>query len=72
MLKSSSCDYSDTYILVTRIIGVGTNVIAIQVDKRDEKVIFNNFAPSRECISKMNNTKKYNAKRLILWCQCIL
>ena len=63
MLKSSSCDYSDTYILVKRIIGVGTNVIAIQVDKRDEKVIFNNFAPS---ISKMNNTKKYNAKRLIL------
>ena len=72
MPKSSLCDYSDTYILVKRITGVETGVIAMQVDQRGEKVIFKNFAPSRECISKINNTQKDNAKILILWCQCII
>ena len=72
MPKSSLCDYSDTYILVERITGVETNVIAIQVDKRGEKVILKIFTPSRECISKISNTQKDNAKILILWCQCII
>ena len=53
MPESSLCDYSDTYILVKRITGVKTDVIAIQVDKRGEKVILKNFTLSRECISKI-------------------
>ena len=72
MPESSLCDYSDTYILVKRVTGVETDVIAIQVDKRGEKVILKNFTLSRECISKVNNTQKDNAKILILWCQCII
>ena len=40
MPKSRFFDYSDTYILVKRITGVETDVIAMQVDKRGEKVIF--------------------------------
>ena len=40
MPKSRFCDYSDTYILVKRITGVETDVIAMQVYKRGEKVIF--------------------------------
>ena len=66
MPKSSLCDYSDTYILVKRITGVETDVIAIQVDKRGEKVILKFFTPSGECISKITNTQKDNAKILIL------
>ena len=43
MLKSSSCDYSDTYILVKetiRIAGAGDDAAATQADERDKGVVF--------------------------------
>ena len=48
MLKSSSFDYSDAYILVKgkiRITGVGDDAAARQADKRDKGVAFKNCAP---------------------------
>ena len=53
MLKSSLCDYSDTYILVN---GKGDDAAARQEDERDKGVAFANCAPLTNCISKINNT----------------
>ena len=67
MLKSSLCDYSDTYILVKgkiTIAGAGGNAAAIQADERDKGVIFKNCAPFINCISKINNTQIDNAKEI--------
>ena len=47
MLKSSSCDYSDAYILVKgniAITGGGDNAAARQADERDKGVAFKNCA----------------------------
>ena len=47
MLKSSSCDYSDAYILVKgniAITGGGDNAAARQADERDKGVTFKNCA----------------------------
>ena len=65
MLKSSLCDYSDTYILVKRniiITGAGDNAAARQADKRDKGVAFKNCTPFTTCISEINNTQIDNAK----------
>ena len=46
MLKSSICDYSDSYILVKKkktVTGAGAGAAARQADERDEEVIFKNF-----------------------------
>ena len=48
-----------TYFL-KGITGTGTDVIAIQFEKNNEKAIFKNF----ECISKINDTQKDNAKNI--------
>ena len=53
MLKSSLCDYSDTYILVN---GKGDDAAARQADERDKGVAFTNCAPLTNCIRKINNT----------------
>ena len=48
MLKSSLCDYSDTYILVNgtiTITGAGNDAAARQADESDKVVIFKNCAP---------------------------
>ena len=48
MLKSSLCDYSDTYILVKgkiTITGAGADLVARQADERDNGVAFKNCAP---------------------------
>ena len=63
MLKSSSCDYSDAYILVKgtiKINGRGADAAARQADERDERV--KNCAPFINCISEINNTQIGNAK----------
>ena len=63
MLRSSSCDYSDAYILVK-----GTNTVnntaAADADANNsnKKVIFTNCAPFTNCISEINNTQVDNAK----------
>ena len=65
MLKSSSCDYSDAYILAKGIItitGAGADVAARQADERDKDVPFKNCAPFTNSISEINNTQVDNAK----------
>ena len=54
MLKSSSYDYSDAYILVKgtiTITGAGADAAARQADERDKSVTFKNCAPFINCIS---------------------
>ena len=65
MLKSSLCDYSDSYILVKgtiTITGAGADAAARQADERDEGVVFKNCAPFTNCISEINNMQVGNAK----------
>ena len=65
MLKSSSCDYSDAYILVKEKITVtwaGDNTVTRQADGGDKGVAFKNCAPFTNCISEINNTQIDNAK----------
>ena len=62
MLKSSLCDYSDTYILVK-----GTTSIAEQEgdnpnNNNKEVVVFKDCTPFTDCISEINNTQIDNAK----------
>ena len=48
MLRSSLCDYSDAFILVSgtlTIIGAGADDAAKQIDERNERVKFKNSAP---------------------------
>ena len=58
MLRSSSCDYSDAYILVsgtTKITGTG-DVAAKQLNKTSKGLILKNYAPFTDCISEKKNT----------------
>ena len=65
MLKSSSCDYIDAYILVKRritITGSGAGAAARRADERDKGVILKNCAPFINCKSEINNTEIDSAK----------
>ena len=63
MLRSSLCDYSDTYILVKGNITVNnTAADGAAANNTNKKVIFKNCAPFTNCISKINNTQVDNAK----------
>ena len=67
MLRSSLCDYSDAYILVSETIAVtraGADD-AKRLDKRNKGVIFKNCAPFTDCISEINNTQIDNAKYML-------
>ena len=58
MLRSSLCDYSDAYILVKRNISVNNTAGAdAAANNANKKLIFKNYAPFINCISKMNNTQ---------------
>ena len=58
MLRSSSCDCSDTYVLVKENISVNNTADAGAVAKNAvKKVIFKNCAPFTNCLSKINNTQ---------------
>ena len=63
ILKSSLCDYSDAYILVTGTITVN-NTAAEDADANNtnKKVIFKTCAPFTNCISEINNTQVDKAK----------
>ena len=69
LIKTSLRDYSDAYILVsgTIIIIAGSNN-ATDADKRtkeiNKKVIFKNYAPLTDCISKINRTQTDYTKDL--------
>ena len=53
MLRSSLCDYSDAYILVTGNIRVyNTDAAGDAAKNTNKKVIFQNCAPFTNCISK--------------------
>ena len=63
MLKSSSCNYSDAYILVKGTITVNNTAPAdADVNNTNKKVIFKNCALFTNCISEINNTQVDNAK----------
>ena len=65
MLKSSLCDYSDTYILVKgkiTITGAGDDAVVRKADERDKGVAFKNCAPFTNCISEINNIQIDNCK----------
>ena len=67
MLKSSLCDYSDAYILVSgtiTIIREGEDVAAKQLHERNKGVTVKNCAPFTDSISKINNNQIDNAKDL--------
>ena len=65
MIRSSSCDYSDAYILVSGTITItraGADDAAKRADEKNKGVIFKNCAPFTDCISQINNTQIDNAK----------
>ena len=63
MLRSSFCDYADAYILVKENIAVNNNADAsAAANNIGKKVIFKNFPPFTNCISKTNNTQIDNAE----------
>ena len=67
MLRSSFCDYSDTYILIKwriTITGKGADAAARQADERDKGVIFKKCAPFISCKSEIYNTETDNAKNI--------
>ena len=62
MLRSSLCDYSDTYTLVSLTITV-SNTAATGAPANNRKIIvIKNCAPFTNCISEINNTQIDNAK----------
>ena len=65
MLKSSLCNYSDAYILVSRSItaaGAGATDATITGDRNNKQVKFKNCAPFIDCIMELNNTQVDNKK----------
>ena len=63
MLRSSLCDYGDTYILVKGNITVNnTAADDAAANNTNEKVIFKNCAPFSSCISKIFNTQIDNVE----------
>ena len=58
MLRSSLCDYSDAYVLVKGIITAINTAAQNQPNNgANRKVIFKNWAPLINCISRINNTQ---------------
>ena len=58
MLKLSSRDYKDAYILVKGTISVGnTAVTPAATNNETKKVILKNCAPFTNCISKISNNR---------------
>ena len=61
--RSSLCNYGDAYVLVKRNIVVNnTAALDANANNTDKKVIFKNYVPFTDCISKMNNAQVDNAK----------
>ena len=60
MLRTSLYDYSDAYILVS---GTRTvTALAVGRGNNDIQVVFKNWVPFTNCISKIRNTQIDNAK----------
>ena len=68
MLRSSSCDYSDAYILVSgtiAITGAGANDAAKRLDERNKGLIFKNCVPFTNYRSGIYNTQIDNGKDIV-------
>ena len=61
MLKLSSCDYSDVYILVSGTIAITNAGTAASTNNR-KNMIIKNCVAFTSCISKINNSQTNNAK----------
>ena len=59
MPKSTLCDYSDAYILVSGFITI--DKLAAGRSNNNIQVVFKNCAPFTDCISEINNTQIDNA-----------
>ena len=73
MLKSSLCDYSDGYVLVTGTILVPNIATAANTNNR-KNIIIKNYAPFTDYINEINNTQICNAKDIdavMLMCNLI-
>ena len=74
MLRSSLCDYSDAYILVKGNITVNnTAADGAAANNTNKKVIFKNYAPFTNCISKINMIEygdNYSKTSGSLWQYC--
>ena len=67
MLRSSLCDYGDTYILVKGNIAVNnTAADGAAANNTNKKVMFKNCAPFTNYISKINNADIDNANLMKL------
>ena len=62
MLRSSLCDYTDTYILVSSTIIVPNTAAAGASQNNRKNIITKNCAPFTNYISEINNTRVDNAK----------
>ena len=65
ILKSSLCDYTVPYILVSgtiTITGARDDDNIKRLDKRNKGVVFKNCAPFTDCMSEISNTQIDNAK----------
>ena len=62
MLRSSSCDYSDAYILVNATIIVPNTAAARTAANNRKNIIIKDCAPFTNCMSKLYNTQIDNTK----------
>ena len=58
MIKSNVCDYFDAYILVKgTIIVPNTAAAGTAVNNANKKVIFKNWTPFTNCVTKLNDAQ---------------
>ena len=62
MLRSSLCDYSDAYKLVSATVTVPNTAAAEAATNNRKNMIIKNCTPFTNCISEINNTQIDNAK----------
>ena len=64
MWRSTLCDYSDAYILVSGTIIVERVAAPALYKMLVKKVVFKNCPPFTDCISELSNTQKDHAKHI--------
>ena len=67
MLKSSVCDCSDPYVLVTGTVSIAnTTATDLDANNDNKQVIVKNCAPFQDCIIEINNTQVDNTKKTLI------
>ena len=67
MLKSSVCDCSDAYVLVTGTVSIAnTTATDLDANNDNKQVIVKNCAPFQDCIIEINNTQVDNTKKTLI------